>query len=228
MDDDKKSEFDYDYVEYKYGVDLRDGKTNVESGSENNPIVSEEKPESSVKMELYDWIQCIVAALLCGILIFIFVGRIIGVEGPSMMQTLQNGDKVIMSNLFFAPDHGDIVVIKTDYFEDSPIVKRVIATEGQTIDINFDTGEITLDGQILEEDYINGLTLTQEDFDGPLTIPEGYVFVMGDNRNESTDSRSHYVGLVDVRNILGKVYWVIIPGVGYDDHRDWSRFGSVY
>lgn len=228
MDEDKRSEFDYDYVEYKYGVDLRDGKTNVESGSENKPIVSEEKPESSVKMELYDWIQCIVAALLCGILIFIFVGRIIGVEGPSMMQTLQNGDKVIMSNLFFTPEHGDIVVIKTEYFEDSPIVKRVIATEGQTIDMNFNTGEITLDGQILEENYINGLTLTQEDFEGPLTIPEGYVFVMGDNRNESTDSRSHYVGLVDVRNILGKVYWVIIPGVGYDDHRDWTRFGSVY
>lgn len=225
MDD--KEKIDYDYIEYKYGIDLRDNQKNDEIDPGENESKPDNKLADSAKMELYDWIQCLVAALLCGILIFVFIGRVIGVEGPSMMQTLQNGDKVIMSNLLFTPDYGDIVVIKTEYFGDSPIVKRVIATEGQTVDIDFSTGEITVDGVVLEEDYINALTTLQEDFSGPVTVPEGCIFVMGDNRNESTDSRSELVGMVDVRNILGKVYWVIIPGAEADG-RDWSRIGSVY
>ena len=149
-------------------------------------------------------------------------------DGTSMLQTLQNKDKVVMSNLFYTPEYGDIVVIKTDFFGDTPIVKRIIATAGQTIDINFETGTVTVDGVVLEEDYINTPTNDREDFNGPITVPEGYVFVMGDNRDYSTDSRSSYVGLVDTRRILGKVYWVIIPGIDEDGTRDWSRIGSVY
>ncbi|MBR2716338.1 MAG: signal peptidase I [Oscillospiraceae bacterium] len=181
-------------------------------------------------MGLFDWIQCIVTAILCGILIFVFIGRIIGVDGSSMVPTLENGDRVILSNLFFTPKYGDIVVLKTDnpLFEDHPLVKRVIATAGQTLDIDFDKGEVIVDGYVIEEPYIAALTHEEEDFRGEITIPEGYVFVMGDNRNKSTDSRSDAVGLVDTRQILGKVYWVIIPGVDSDRNRDWHRIGSVY
>ncbi len=181
-------------------------------------------------MNLFDWIQCIVTAILCGILIFVFIGRIIGVDGSSMVPTLENGDRVILSNLFFTPKYGDIVVLKTDnpLFEDHPLVKRVIATAGQTIDIDFRKGEVSIDGYVIEEPYIADLTRESEDFDGPVTVPEGFVFVMGDNRNKSTDSRSSTVGLVDTRQILGKVYWVIIPGSGSDNKRDWHRIGSVY
>ena len=226
--DRKESDFDYEYIKYKYGVDLRENGAAGEEIGNRDDKTNDERLINSAKMELYDWVQCLVAALLCGILLFVFIGRIIGVDGTSMLQTLQNKDKVVMSNLFYTPEYGDIVVIKTDFFGDTPIVKRVIATEGQTIDIDFKTGTVTVDGAVLEEDYINTPTTDRENFEGPVTVPEGYVFVMGDNRDYSTDSRSSYVDLVDTRRILGKVYWVIIPGIGEDGIRDWSRIGSVY
>jgi signal peptidase I len=192
------------------------------------PRARERQRREAARMGLYDWVQCIVAALLCGILIFIFVGRIIGVDGTSMLQTLKHEDKIIMSNLFYEPAYGDIVVIKTDAYGDTPLVKRIIATEGQTIDIDFSTGDVKVDGVILDEDYINTPTTLREDFEGPVTVPEGCVFVMGDNRNASADSRSDNVGMVDARRIIGKVYMVLIPGKEAGDKRDWSRVGSVY
>ncbi|UOO38772.1 signal peptidase I [Oscillospiraceae bacterium CM] len=179
-------------------------------------------------MELYDWLQCIVSAILCGILIFVFIGRVMGVEGPSMMPTLVNNDKIILTNLFYTPKYGDIVIIKTVAFGDTPIVKRVIATEGQTVDIDFDTGDVSIDGKVIEEKYINDLTHSREDFVGPVVVPKGNVFVMGDNRNESTDSRSNYVGMVDTRQILGKVLFVLIPGQNTDGSRSFARIGTVY
>jgi signal peptidase I len=133
-----------------------------------------------------------------------------------------------MSNLFYTPRNGDIVVIKTDYFGDTPLVKRVIATAGETIDIDFQRGIVYVDDKALEEDYINEPTLTREDFAGPLTVPEGYIFVMGDNRNAATDSRNHVVGLVDTRRVLGKVLMVLIPGDNSKGKDFWSRIGSVY
>lgn len=200
------------------------------------PAKAEKKPDEEqertanarVRMELYDWLQCIVSAILCGILIFVFVGRVIGVDGTSMLQTLQHEDKVVITDLFLAPSYGDIVVIKTDAFGDTPIVKRVIATAGQTIDIDFTTGEVMIDGKIISEPYINALTTLREDFEGPKTIPDGYVFVMGDNRDASTDSRDNRVGLVDTRQIIGKVLFVLIPGQNSDGTRTFARIGSVY
>ena len=186
------------------------------------------KDGGSVRMELYDWLQCVVSAILCGILIFVFVGRIIGVDGSSMLQTLQDEDKVVMTDVLYTPRYGDIVVIKTDAFGDTPIVKRVIATAGQVIDIDFETGDVSIDGQVIQENYISVPTMQREDFQGPLPVPEGFVFVMGDNRNASTDSRSNIVGLVDTRQILGKVLFVLIPGKEPDGKRDMSRIGSVY
>ena len=108
--------------------------------SKNEREAAAPKDSSRVRMELYDWLQCIVAAILCGILIFVFVGRVIGVDGTSMMQTLQHEDKVVMTDLFYTPSYGDIVVVKTEAFGETPLVKRVIATAGQTIDIDFVTG----------------------------------------------------------------------------------------
>ena len=183
-------------------------------------------PPSRVRMELYDWIQCAVTAIICGVLIFVFVGRTIGVDGRSMMQTLQHSDRVIMSNLFYTPSGGDIVVFvaPSERFE-YPLVKRVIATEGQTVDINFDNGNVFVDDILLDEPYILTMTTSRHDFNEPVTIPRGFIFVMGDNRNSSTDSRDDIVGLIDTRYILGKVLFVLVPGVDEQGFRDWNRFG---
>jgi signal peptidase I len=190
--------------------------------------ISEETDVRREQLELYDWVQSIVTAVLCGILFFVFIARLNGIEGPSMMQTLQDGDKVILSNLFYSPKDGDIVFIKTVAYGDTPLVKRVIATAGQTIDIDFSAGTVIRDGQVLIESYTNTSTNIPEDFSGPVTIPDGYVFVMGDNRNNSEDSRSDIVGLVDTRQILGRVLFVLIPGRSLDDGtRSWSRIGPV-
>lgn len=191
-----------------------------------NEMYNDDDSSSRVRMELYDWLQCLVTAIVCGVLIFVFVGRTIGVDGRSMAQTLQNNDRVIMSNLFYTPGNGDIVVFQSpsEQFE-YPLVKRVIAIEDQTIFINFENGDVFVDDLLLNEPYINTMTTSSYDFKDPVTIPRGFVFVMGDNRNSSTDSRDNVVGLVDTRYILGKVLFVLVPGV--DDHgvRDWNRFG---
>ena len=202
---------------------------NHESGAEEREELSAEEKAKNVRMELYDWIQCVVTALICGVLIFVFIGRTIGVDGISMMQTLQDYDRVIMSNLLYTPKNGDIIVFRSpnETFHNTPLVKRIIATAGQTIDINFETGDVFVDGILRDEPYINAMTTSKHDFEGQITIPDGYVFVMGDNRNNSTDSRDKKVGLVDTRYILGKVLFVLIPGAGADGQRDWSRFGLI-
>jgi len=202
---------------------------NWENGAEESGELSAEDKAKKVRMELYDWIQCVVTALICGVLIFIFIGRTIGVDGTSMMQTLQDYDRVIMSNLLYTPKNGDIIVFRApnETFHDTPLVKRVIAIAGQTIDINFETGGVYVDGILRNEPYINTRTTSKHDFEGQITIPDGYVFVMGDNRNSSTDSRDNKVGLVDTRYILGKVHFVLIPGAGADGRRDWNRFGWI-
>jgi signal peptidase I len=195
---------------------------------DNNDKPAEEAALPASHMGIYDWLQCIVSAVVIGILLFVFIGRINGIEGPSMMQTLQNGDRVILSNLFFTPKYGDVVFIKTDAYGETPLVKRVIATAGQTVDINFETGIVSVDGKALTETYTNTPTNLREDFSGPVIVPPGCIFVMGDNRNDSTDSRSSNVGFVDTRVILGKVWFVLIPGAGYDGHRDFGRIGFVH
>lgn len=175
------------------------------------------KNDTKIKTEenflnTYDWIQSLIAALCICVVMFLFVVRVIEVNGTSMNPTLNNGDKMIVSGLFYRPKCGDVVVFKKDeYNPDKALVKRVIATEGQEINIDFDTGEVYVDGVVIEEDYIAELTTTKLDFIGPKTVPEDCVFVMGDNRNMSTDSRLTEIGMVDRRMILGKVYMVIFP-----------------
>lgn len=168
--------------------------------------------EQKKRSNAYDWIQCLASALIVCVVIFIFFVRVIDVKGTSMYPTLNNQDKMLVSDLFYKPKVGDVVVFtKDEYDPDKALVKRVIATEGQEINIDFDLGIVYVDGQAIEEDYINELTTTKLDFIGPQTVPEGCVFVMGDNRNMSTDSRKTEIGMVDNRLIIGKVYCVIFP-----------------
>jgi signal peptidase I len=184
---------------------------------------------NKVHIEVYDWLQCLVSTMLAVVLAFIFIGRQISVDGDSMFQTLHDDDRVLMTNIFYKPEYGDIVIIKTESFGETPLVKRIIATEGQEVNIDFETHIVTVDGMALNEPYINEPTSVEGDFKGPVKVPDGCVFVMGDNRNRSTDSRTSRVGFVDVRNILGKVHFITIPGKDRDyGLRDWSRIGSVY
>jgi signal peptidase I len=221
--EEKSKAFDIDFI-----ADYTINYSDPEPEAETKPLVRKKhKAPRDTNMGLYDWVQCIVSAVVAGILIFVFVGKVDGIKGPSMMQTLQNGDTVILSNLFYTPKYADIVFIKTEAYGETPIVKRIIATAGQTVDIDFEKGFVTVDGTELQEPYVNGPTTQRINFKGPVTVPEGHVFVLGDNRNESSDSRDDRVGMIDVQDILGKVYFILIPGQGYEGKRDWGRIGPV-
>ena len=180
-----------------------------------------EKAPSEVKArrEAYDWIQSLISALLICVLVFVFVLRIMDVHGTSMFPTLNNGDKVLVSDLFYEPSRGDIVVFKKDSYDDNKaLVKRVVAVAGDVVNIDVERGVVYVNGEALEEDYIDVLTTTKIDFIGPQTVPDNCLFVMGDNRNASTDSRDKRIGMVDKRLVIGKVLLVVYP---------FNSFGSV-
>ena len=158
-------------------------------------------PEVQAQREAYDWIQSLISALLICVLVFVFVLRIMDVKGSSMVPTLHNGDRVLVSDLFYEPARGDIVVFK----------KRVIAVAGDVVNIDFERGIVYVNGDAVEEDYIDVLTTTKLDFIGPQTVPDSCLFVMGDNRNASTDSRDKRIGMVDKRLVIGKVLLVVYP-----------------
>ena len=168
-------------------------------------------PYASAK-DLYDWILCLLFALIVCVLLFSFVFHVIDVVGSSMVPTLHNGDKMLVSGLLYKPKAGDIVIFKkAEYDPNRALVKRVIATEGQEINMDFANGIVYIDGEPIAEDYINELTFNKLDFIGPKTVPEGCVFVMGDNRNASIDSRKNEIGMLDTRLIIGRAYYVIYP-----------------
>ena len=167
--------------------------------------------ETTTRGEIYDWMQSLVFALIICIIVFVFIFRIVDVSGDSMNPTLLNGDKLVVSDVFYKPRQGDIVIFRKDEYKAEALVKRVIATEGQTIEIDFDRGRVYVDGELLDEPYIAEPTHNQLDFQGPQTVPEGCVFVMGDNRNASSDSRRAQIGMVDERLIVGKVLLRVFP-----------------
>ena len=184
--------------------------------SKHSKITNQELPEltpqEKSRREIYDWIYCLSVALIICVVIFAFFIRLIDVRGTSMNPTLNNGDKMLVSGLFYEPKVGDVVVFKKDEYDpERALVKRVIATEGQVINMDFDHGIVYVDGVPIEEDYIMEPTTNKIDFIGPQTVPEGCVFVMGDNRNASTDSRKKEIGMVDTRLILGRAYAVVYP-----------------
>lgn len=182
--------------------------------------------------DLYEWIQSLVGSVLVVVAIFTFGIRMLGVDGHSMLNTLQHGDRLMVVNPIFYHDYkyGDIVILrKTGVFDNEPIVKRVIATGGQTVDIDFSEGVVYVDGEALEEDYIREPTYTAEGTEFPLTVPEGSVFVMGDNRNGSSDSRDYRLGTVDTRYVIGKAAFLLFPGLDYDtEKRNFSRIGVIW
>jgi len=204
--------------------------TNFEKDTEN---INEKEPDSDVESVKYDnedgsgagkeksrlvksmleWMELIVVSLVSAMLILGFVGRHSPVIGSSMEKTLYEKDVLIISDLAYTPKQGDIIVFAsqvTGY--DRPYVKRVIATEGQTVDIDFQNWIVYVDGEVVDEPYVNRVPAVMDSTMAvkyPYTVSEGCVFVMGDNRNYSTDSRA--IGEVDVRHIIGKVVFRVYP-----------------
>lgn len=182
------------------------------------------KSQNSVLTYLHDLVYLLAGIMLVLLLLF----RVVVVSGPSMNDTLIDGDYLLLlNNVFYGdPKQGDIIVASKDSFKDGePIIKRVIATEGQEVDIDFSAGIVYVDGVPLEEEYTKTLTTRQEGVQFPLTVDEGCIFVMGDNRDGSKDSRNPEIGLIDTREVLGKAIFLIIPGADASDKRDFSRIG---
>lgn len=183
--------------------------TQIEESFESQERQPEEK--FNLKVELWEWMEAVVVSFVILIFIFAFFFRIVGISGSSMETTLMNENKVIVMSMFYTPAAGDVVVINQPNEFGKPIIKRIIAMENQTVDINFETGDVYVDDQKLEEPYISSPTTVSEGVDFPVTVPEGKVFVMGDNRQDSLDSRSEKIGMIDTRYILGKAVLRIFP-----------------
>lgn len=183
----------------------------LQNKDENDVKEQPPKKENNVSIasEAYDWAESIVFALAIVVVIFTFLVRPVGVIGRSMMNTLQNGDKVLIYDINYTPKQGDIVVLSTKAV-DTPIIKRVIATEGQTVNIDYDNNTVEVDGKQYEAP-IKETMIPKGDTTFPVTVKEGCVFVMGDNRNDSLDSRFQEVGQIDEKNIIGRAIFRIMP-----------------
>ncbi len=190
-------------------------------------VDKKESWQQNVLLYLHDLTHMLAVIMI----IFLLIFRMVVVSGSSMYATLWDGDwLLVLSNTFYQnPRHGDIVVACKDSFNDGEaIIKRGIATEGQTVDIDFLSGTVIVDGKPLEEDYTFTRTTLHEGMEFPLTVSEGCVFVLGDNRNDSLDSRHPAVGLVDKREILGKALFLFCPGTNEGrSQRNFARIGAV-
>lgn len=201
--------------------------------------MEEKKPSESsgrsadTARTLLAYLHDLVYILVGAVLIFTFALRMVTVSGSSMFSTLANGDYLLLLNRPFCGEleQGDIVVASMDRFKNGEaIVKRVVATEGQTVDIDFDSGTVYVDGEALDEPYTFTPTNLREDGKFPLEVEENCVFLMGDNRNDSWDSRDPLIGSVDRREVLGKAVALLLPGTGegnYTLSRDFGRIGGL-
>ena len=214
---------------------MKHGRFEAHKGNQHQPdvipvnITSTQKPDTAgnILAYLHDFVF-----LLSGILLVLLrLFRIMVVSGPSMNNTLVDGDYIILLNnvLCGSPKQGDIIVASKDSFKNGePIIKRVIATEGQEVDIDFAAGIVYVDGKALTEDYTLTPTNQYEGVNFPLVVDEGCLFVMGDNRNTSKDSRDPEIGLIDRREVLGKAIVLMFPGKSQSTgERDFSRIGAL-
>ena len=187
--------------------------------------------EGTWKKSIVSYLHDLIYMLMVILLVFLLFFRVIVVSGDSMYSTLLDGDYLLLlGNLFYQePEHGDIVVISKQSFDNGkPIVKRVIATEGQLVDIDFENGVVYVDNVPLDEPYINSLTKLNEGTRFPLIVEENCIFVLGDNRGVSRDSRDPVIGQVDRREVLGKALFLMIPGTSHGDlPQDPARIGVI-
>ena len=202
-------------------------------------MTSDPQPQEATEKK-GDWTEGVMVLLhdiiyLMAVVMIVFVlfFRVVVVSGSSMYSTLWHGDYLLVLSgmLCGEPEYGDIIVASKDTFNDGePIIKRVIATEGQTVNIDFAAGIVYVDGQPLAEEYTFTPTNTQEGVEFPLVVEENCVFAMGDNRNRSRDSRYPDIGMIDRREILGRAVYLFFPGTGdgeYGGPRDFSRIGVL-
>ena len=196
--------------------------------------MEEKKEKRSFLYDIYSLLHDLVYILAAITLVFVFLVRLVGVNGESMLPTLYHGDYLaLQSNVIMGDlEYGDIVVARKLEFRDGePIVKRVIATEGQTVRIDYDNnGElcVSVDGVVLDEPYINEEMLPIYSVPMEVTVEKDCIFVMGDNRNHSSDSRVESIGQIKLDQVLGKVLCIILPGKdAVTGERDFSRFGAV-
>ena len=198
----------------------------------------EKKKRKEKKEEKLTWQQSLVLyihdlgwMLITVMLVFLLLFRVIIVSGDSMYSTLVDGDYLLLlSNVFYRnPQQGDIIVASKDSYDDgAAIIKRIIATEGQIVDIDFENGIVYVDGLPLTEPYIHNLTTRSEGVQFPLIVEEGCLFVLGDNRGVSKDSRHPEIGLIDTRQVLGKAIYLMVPGVDeWTGLRDFDRTGAI-
>ena len=186
---------------------LKENIENLEQENENK-----EKPKKSLEHTVVELVSIISSSIVAIMVIFTFMFRIVGVSGPSMEETLQDGDWLIVSAFITEPERGDIVIITQPNAFNEPIVKRVIAIEGDTIDIDFENATVKINGKIINEPYLGSPTSIDEGaWQYPITLKEGQVFVMGDNRMHSSDSRSPDIGLIEEHYILGQVLMRFSP-----------------
>jgi signal peptidase I len=195
----------------------------------NSNDVDTEQPKKNSQglvASLLEYFEILDFSLTFVVLLFTFCVRLCQVSGVSMRKTLIDGEKLLVSNVFYEPECGDIIVLhQTGMYLNEPVVKRVIAVGGEKIQIDFDTWTVTVtdkqgNARVLKEDYaffdpmreaMYNTHKSDYDFSEPMTIPEGYIFVMGDNRYNSLDSRFDDIGLVDQRRVLGKVIYRLTP-----------------
>lgn len=221
----EKNTYEEKLEEKVEGVDLV-GDINPEILSKEDEVDLNENQFVTMNSEgtmagFFDWVRCILFAISIVVICLTFVFRLVDVDGSSMDDTLATKDKVIVTNFFYTPKNNDIVVISHGTEYPNPIIKRVIATEGQTVKLDYENNRIIVDGIVIDEPYIKGTTFSGNYGDNviPEVIPEGKLFVLGDNRKVSLDSRSTEIGLVDVENVIGKAQFVAFP---------FNDFGYLY
>ncbi len=175
--------------------------------------------EAAFRRSWYEWAEALIMAMIIATIISACVCRVVAVSGSSMANTLHHRDSLLMVNAFYnEPQYGDIIVVRRDNAE--PLIKRVIALEGDTVSIDPETEKVYLNGEVLEEPYLDTTTPPLYGFTGPYTVPKDSVFVMGDNRDDSHDSRDlDGIGAVHEDDILGKAVFRIMP---------FSKFGEIY